>query len=96
MAATNKWSNSSDGVTAPAGRCVEVSPSNADELTEVSRGIYSGSGGTIVVVDELGNESVWRSVPAGVILPIRVKQIRTSSTGSPTESTTATGIIALS
>lgn len=84
------------GLDSPAEHCVEISPNNSTDLGRVSRGIYSGSGGTIVLWDKAGRESVWRSVPAGVILPVRASRVLVSSTGSPTESTTATGLIALS
>jgi hypothetical protein len=93
---SDKFANLQAGLDSPAEYAVEVSPSNSEDLGRVSRGLYSGSGGVIVIVDKNGNESIWRSVPAGVVLPVRVSRVRASSSGSPTESTTATGLIALS
>lgn len=96
MPAAKKYSNSDPGVSAPAGRLLAVTPSDSSELTECSRGLYCGSGGTIVVIDEYDNEAIFTSVPAGAVLPVRVKQVRANSISSPTVATSATGIIALS
>lgn len=96
MPATDKFASNQPGLTAPAASHVEVVPSDSADLVNTSRGIYSGSGGTIVIVDSNGVEAVYRSVPAGVILPVRASRIRANSSASPTESTSATGIVALS
>lgn len=96
MPAEDKFASHQAGLQAPAASHIEVTPSDSTDLVNTSRGIYSGSGGTIVIVDSKGVEAVYRSVPAGVILPIRASSIRANYSASPTESTSATGIIALS
>lgn len=73
----------------PARRAVAITPSDTTGLDEVCRGIFTGSGGTIVVL--LGGDTVavtLTNVPAGIVLPLRVKRVNATST-------TATGLIAL-
>ncbi len=73
----------------PASRAVAVTPSDTDELVNVSRGIFVGNTGDLTVV--LGDDSAavtFENIADGTLLPLRVRQVL--STG-----TTATGIVAL-
>lgn len=88
MPATNNFSNHRTGLTSPADGAELVTPSDSNELTYVSRGISFAGAGTLTVVM---NDNTTITIPsgalsAGVIHPIRVKQVK--STG-----TTATGIV---
>jgi hypothetical protein len=72
----------------PAGRAAAVSPSDSSDLTSASRALYVGGAGDVVLMT-VGDDTVtFVAVPAGSILPMRVKRVL--STG-----TTATSILAL-
>lgn len=75
--------------SAPARKAFTISPSDSSELTYVTRGIYTGAGGAIAVILVDDTSSVtFANVPAGIVLPLRARQVK--STG-----TTATGLIGL-
>ncbi len=63
-----------------------VTPSDSTELTYTTRGLYVGVAGNVAVVMADGTSVTLTGLAAGVVHPLRVKQVR--STG-----TTATGIV---
>lgn len=81
----------------PSDEWFAITPGTSD-LSSVVRGIYVGTGGTIVAVSEAGTEIIFANVPTGTILPIRAAKVLATSTaaaGSPNESTTATMLVGL-
>ena len=76
----------------PASNAVAVTPNDSTDLLFVTRGLFVGGGGNIVVI--MGDQAVdattvtFTGVPAGTILPIAVRRVRSTST-------TATNIVAL-
>jgi hypothetical protein len=96
MAATDKFSTFTPGLVSPADHCFEITPGTSD-LVRRTRGLYIGGAGDVCVVDSGGNEVTFKSVPAGTTLPIRVDKVLASRTtgSSPSDVTTATGIIGL-
>ena len=79
--------NKSNNVTDPAMNFAAVTPSASTELDFVTRAIYVGGDGNLVVVNAAGTEVTFTAVPAGTILPIRTTRVDDSST--------ATSIVAL-
>ena len=75
-------------ITAPSGRFYAVVPHDTNELAYRPRALYVGSDGTLVGVDDEGNEVTFVSLAIGVPHPIR--PVRVKATG-----TTVTGIVAL-
>lgn len=78
-----------DGLSAPAARAVAVTPHDTNELTRHAKALYVGGAGNIAVTTVGGDDVTFTAVPAGSILPVRVKIVK--STG-----TSATSIVALS
>ena len=72
----------------PLTRAASVTPHNTNELAFVTRALYVGGTGDVAVTMQDGGEVTFVDVPAGTVLPIRVKVVK--STG-----TDATSIIAL-
>lgn len=76
----------------PAANAVAVTPNDSTDLTFVTRGLFVGGGGNLVVI--MADQPVdattvtFTGVPAGTILPIAVRRVRSTST-------TATNIVAL-
>lgn len=74
---------------APATVFEAITPHNSTNLTNVTRGIYVGVAGDVVVVPQTGSAVTFKNAAAGSILPVRA--IRVNSTG-----TTATDLVGLS
>ena len=79
MTAVDQFS-STQSFSGPCSNAVAVTPSDSNELTVVSRAIYVGSGGTLVVITNGGQTTTLAGVPAGAILPLRVKQVLATGT----------------
>lgn len=66
---------------APAAACFAVAPSDTLDLSQVTKAIYVGTSGDVVLVPVLGADPVtFRNVPAGAILDVRVRAIRATGT----------------
>lgn len=73
----------------PAFNAEVVTPDNSTELSRVTRGLYVGVGGNVSVqMAGVGTAIVFTGVPAGTILPIRIKRVNATAT-------TATNMVAL-
>lgn len=84
---------STSGQITPAADAVAITPADADlSLTgnKFTRAIYVGGAGDLAVqmAGDDNNNVVFSAVPAGTVLPLRVKQIRATAT-------TATDIVAM-
>jgi hypothetical protein len=66
---------------------VPITPSNTQDLAEITDSVYVGTGGDVAAVAEDGTVTIM-TAPSGAILPIQIRRV--NATG-----TTATGLIAL-
>jgi len=69
----------------PANYAFSITPDSDTDLTNSTRAIYVGTAGNLVVsmVSETSNTFVtFSSVPAGSILPIRVRRVSSTSSAS--------------
>ena len=83
------FSTTADGVSAPARRALAVSPHDSNELTDIPKALYVGTGGAITMRGVDGSaDQLWKNVPSGAILPFRVRYVRATGT-------TATDLLAL-
>jgi hypothetical protein len=72
----------------PADNAAAVTPNDATDLTNTARALYVGGTGNVKVDTAAGDTVIFYSVPAGAIIPVRVKRVY--STG-----TTATNITSI-
>ena len=79
-------SNEEHSIFAPVKNAFAITGSDTDLLQQPTRGIYVGGSGDVVAVLVGGDEVTFTSLVAGVIHPIRAKQIKSTNT-------TATSII---
>ena len=84
----DKFSEYPTSLTAPAREAAAVTPSDTVDLPFLSRALYVGGTGTIVVRMAGGGSVTFANAQAGSFLPIRAQGI--SATG-----TTATGLVAV-
>ena len=83
------FENFTDSPTAPALNCFSITPDDGTNLSEVTKALYIGEGGDVVLRSALGEEDVtFRNLPAGYILDVRVSAVRATGT-------TATDIVGL-
>ena len=77
------FKNTADSLTAPASRCVAITPDDSEDLHEAPKAIYIGTGGDLVVQPLDGNQDVvFRNTISGSILDIRVKAVRATGTNA--------------
>ena len=78
---TDRFANNGDSMNAPAFRDFDITPHATDPLAEVTRAIYVGSGGNLVVkLVDSGSDRTYVAVPTGTILPVRATHVRATST----------------
>lgn len=77
------FSNFADNPAAPALSCFEIAPADAADLPSVTKALYVGTGGDIVL-RPAGNDTdvVFRNVPSGFVLAVRVSAVRGSGTSA--------------
>ncbi len=66
--------------TGPASHGETVVPHDTNALTDTSRALYIGSAGNLAVVMASGATPIFKNVPAGSILTIRVTQVLATGT----------------
>lgn len=85
MAAVDYGSNTVFSAT----RAETITTSDSLELSYVTRGIYVGTAGDVVVVTTNGDTATFKNAVAGSIIPIRAKQVKATNT-------TASNLVGLS
>ncbi len=86
---TDSFSTTSDSPIAPAQDCFNIIPDDNGELAKVTKALYIGTGGDVVVrASRADTDVVFRNVPSGYILDIRASAVRANGT-------TATDLIGL-
>lgn len=86
---TEDFSNFADSAIAPALLCFPVTPSDTQPLQQVTKALYIGEGGNVVLRSALGETDVtFINVPAGYTLDVRAIAVRAAGT-------TASAIIGL-
>ena len=66
----------------PGERAFEIIPSNSTNLSHVTRGLFVGIIGDVHVVTAGGDDVTFIDMAAGVIHPLRIRQILVSGTNA--------------
>lgn len=82
------YGNTTPGLTSPAIDGTMIVPSDGSELSHITRAVYVGGSGVINAELASGAIISLSNVPAGSILPLRLRKVRSSGT-------TATGLVGL-
>lgn len=70
-----------DSPIAPALQCFAITPDDTSDLANVTKAVYVGEEGDIVLRAARDNQDVtFRNVPAGFILDVRVSAVRSTGT----------------
>lgn len=88
MAATDLYRFLMAGLDSPGLGGETVTPSDTQDLTNVSRGLWVGAAGDVAVILLSGSTVTLVGVTAGTLIPIRASRVLATGT-------TATSIVAL-
>lgn len=88
MAATDDYAAWQTPPPGPCRHAAAVAPNDGADLGNVTRRLYVGGTGDLVVVTAAGETATCRAVPAGTVLDIAVARVKATGT-------TATLIVAL-
>lgn len=89
MAGTDKYGNPPSAyMVGPVTQGFAITPSDANDLTNVTRAIYVGGAGNINVMWQDGTTTLFTAVPVGSFLNIRAARVLATNT-------TATNLLGL-
>lgn len=79
---TDSFQSHSPGLDSPASHAFDAYAAKSDtvDFTNVTRALYTGSGGDIKVMTIGGEPVTFKSVPAGLILPVRATRLYATGT----------------
>lgn len=77
---TDRFKGRAAGFDSPASHAFTITPNDGSDLSEVTRALYVGTGGTIAVVMHSGAPVSFTSVPDGAVLPVRVARVKATGT----------------
>lgn len=69
-----------NSLTSPAENAFAITPDDEEELVAVTRGIYVGVSGDLVVITANDDEVTFVGLAAGIIHPLRVKAVLETGT----------------
>lgn len=87
MAAAERFGDT-NLLDSPATTGFAITPHDSTDFTFVTRGIYVGVGGDIVIVMKSGGALTFKNAVAGSVIPVRATRVNSTST-------TATNLIGL-
>lgn len=78
---TNEFQTYADSPTAPALMCYAITPSDTANLPHLTKALYIGEGGDVVLRSAMGEADVtFTNVPSGYILDVRALAVRATGT----------------
>lgn len=80
MSAQNDFRGDPPRLDSPAAYATAITPSDTEDLSHVSRAIYVGTGGNLTVTMQGGGDAVFRNLPNGSLLPVRVTRVKSTGT----------------
>lgn len=79
----NPFEHSIDSASSPARNCFAITPSDSTDIAVVTKALYVGTGGNVVLRTLDGQADVtFANVPAGALLPVRVRAVRATGTSA--------------
>ncbi|KQN74982.1 hypothetical protein [Devosia sp. Leaf64] len=76
------FSSHSLDLAAPATGAFAITPSDTTIFDQPTRAVYVGAAGTLAVEMLSGGSVFFEGLPAGAILPVRVRRVLAASTAS--------------
>jgi hypothetical protein len=82
MSAIDTFSDLARSTSSPGEHMEVVVPSDTAQLARVSCALYVGTGGNVAVLTYSQQTVTFVSVPAGALLPIRVRRVNATGTSA--------------
>ncbi|MEO0462982.1 MAG: hypothetical protein AAF127_07610 [Pseudomonadota bacterium] len=80
---TDPFATTANSLTSPAASCFAITPDDSSELQSVTKALYVGTGGDLVIRPLEGDQDiVLRNTVSGSIIDIRVKAVRATGTSA--------------
>jgi hypothetical protein len=77
----DKFEHVADGLTAPAEETFAITPDDSADLPQITKALYIGEGGDITLrAARSDTDTVFRNLPTGAILDVRVSAVRAAGT----------------
>lgn len=81
---SDRFASHGPSLTGPASAGFAIIPNDSLDLVEITRAVYIGIGGDLVVTVASGQALTFASVPDGSVLPLRISRVH--ATGTTAES----------
>jgi hypothetical protein len=78
VAITDRWKNL--GSMGACEALVAITPNDSTDLGEVTRALYVGTAGDVKVMCLDSSQVTFTAVPAGTVLPVRIKRVMNTGT----------------
>ena len=82
MAATDNFETLLPGLETPPDHAFSITPHDSNELAYVTRGIWIGGDGDLVVITKHDETVTFANAVAGTIVPIRAKIVKATGTSA--------------
>jgi hypothetical protein len=80
---SNDFPNYADSPMAPALLCFAITPSDTEALPHLTKALYIGEGGNVVLRSAMGDVDVtFANLPSGYILDVRTLAVRAAGTSA--------------
>lgn len=79
---TDRFKNTSSGISGPAFDAFAIVPNDSTDLPEITRALYIGGGGDISLITKGGTQLTFSGANAGSLLPVRVARILATGTSA--------------
>jgi len=75
------FETTADSPTAPSSHCFAITPDDNADVQQITKAIYIGGGGDVSILPVRSSTPViFRNVPAGAMLDVRVRKVFTTDT----------------
>ena len=78
----DRYADHAGSLEAPAETGFPITPNDTTDLSETTRAVYVGNGGSVVAVLASGVELTLAGLQTGSIIPIRVRRIKATGTSA--------------
>jgi len=75
---SDPFENHATGLTSPARSAFEITPNDSTDLSSVTRALWVGTEGDVVVIMQSGDEVTFSTVSG--LLPIAVSRVKSTNT----------------
>lgn len=78
----DRYDGYSGSLEGPAADGFAIVPNDGTDLSEVTRALYVGVGGTLAITLKSGVELALQGIAAGTLLPLRVRRVKATGTSA--------------